>query len=179
MLLPAMGFSITNSDDPDVLRKVFIESDMLDRYMAVLLEDEPGIVEARWDPASHLFIIFWDWPITIANVARNLGDNRLVTEYALKCVDTGVVRLALTYLRAFAALPDASHAVPTFGCVLNLLERTGLAEGGAQMVLAEAQRCGSSAKELHASLMDVVSRGHEIPKVSTTIISGRFPRIQP
>ena len=57
--------------------------------------------------------------------------------------------------------------MPTFGCVLNLLERTGLAEGGAQMVLAEAERCGSSAKELHASLMDVVSRGHEIPKVST------------
>ena len=56
--------------------------------------------------------------------------------------------------------------------MLNLLERTGLAEGGAQMVLAEAERCGSSAKELHASLMDVVSRGHEIPKVSITIIFG-------
>ena len=34
-------------------------------------------------------------------------------------------------------------------------------------MLAEAERCGSSAKELHASLMDVVNRGHEIPKVST------------
>ena len=65
--------------------------------------------------------------------------------------------------------------MPTFGCVLNLLERTGLAEGGAQMVLAEAERCGSSAKELHASLMDVVSRGHEIPKVCT-IVSAAFSK---
>lgn len=76
MTLIAMGFGFAYTSS-ERLRQVFIDTDILKRFIATLPEGRPRIADGEdWDATNPIIVLFWDWPVTIANASRG-GDSTM------------------------------------------------------------------------------------------------------
>jgi len=136
----------------------------LDRYIGALPKSHPdlSIREQPWDPVPHMFSLFWDVPVCFQNISRAKNDHKLMLDFAKKCVTVGTVKMAVDFVREFAALPSAAGVLPVFGCVLNMLQSVAQVDGGAQVILT------SSSSSPHPHLILISSSSHPHPTLTSS-----------
>ena len=117
-------------------RQIMVTSDTTVRCVAGLSpphHPDIQITEQPWDPTATIFALFWDQVLFVTLHVRETGEETLLVEFARKCVEAGTLRFAVKLCRDFVGISDAATILPAFGCVLNLLETVGKADGGAQI----------------------------------------------
>ena len=178
---PFVTLGVEEASDA-ILEDLFVTSDHMERIITAVLSLAPHLADPLapaatiCSPQPSAASLVNDYPSPLAvlmfHVTNALARRRLQGEagqlllgrFAEKCVSSGLVALALTFVRAFQQLPSAAEGA-TFMCFPYIfLQQVALMPGGRELVFSEIRVRDCSPQQLHSALMSAMQRGHEVQK---------------